>query len=86
MQLNTRALFVVYPNPSNTELNIRIDKQEARSIQLRMIDVGGREVLNVNVGHQNHSIETINFPEGLYFIQVTIDNKLSIPKKIIIQH
>lgn len=58
----------VYPNPANTELTIKLDKNE--SIVVSMIDMLGRTVANEQSQNGNISINTQNLAAGMYLLNI----------------
>lgn len=69
----------IYPNPSKGLLKVRIDFPYQK-LEITLLNLNGKRILT----NRNHSeIELSQFPEGLYFIRLNIDNKI-IDKKLII--
>jgi hypothetical protein len=77
-----------YPNPTNGKLFIKINNVPDESINLKVINIWGMELISENFKSVNsYCNKTVNlsaFPDGIYFIQIS-DNKFSSSLKIIKQ-
>jgi hypothetical protein len=76
-------LVRVYPNPANSQVNVRVNKF-AGKLEVQIIDINGRIVLdqvddNFNV---EKSININNLQSGIYIVKVTGDN-LNYSQKLI---
>jgi hypothetical protein len=76
-------LVRVYPNPANSQVNIRVNKF-AGKLEVQIIDINGRIVLdqvdeNFNV---EKSININDLQSGIYIVKVTGDN-LNYSQKLI---
>ena len=78
------VIFNIFPNPSNSNLNIEINSSKALSI-IKLIDMQGREVSNLSTTDAKTTIDTSNLNNGLYIVNVLADNK-SMLKKVQIIH
>lgn len=80
---NAENNFIVYPNPSNGELNIksRIDVGEAT---IAIFDMNGRKVFSQKVElHQTATINTSGLTAGVYVMQIEGANRSQTTKLII---
>jgi hypothetical protein len=70
-----------YPNPCQHEINIEFSDDITA---LQILDITGRELVSIKE-IQNHkaSVETRNWPKGVYFLKCTSGKRLVIVKKII---
>ncbi|WP_394666069.1 alkaline phosphatase family protein [uncultured Chryseobacterium sp.] len=79
--------FMIYPNPSNQEVNIKLKSKE-KEMKIEIIDAKGSLVLSKNVNSYNNDYhEKLNvghFPAGIYFIKITEKGK-SLTKTLIKQ-
>ncbi len=62
-----------YPNPFNSNTNIKIDLPETNSVEIFVLDINGRLVEKILVGELNAGSHILtwnasNIPSGLYFI------------------
>ena len=80
---NTENNFLVYPNPSNGEINIksRIDISEAT---ISIFDMNGRKVFSQKVEvHQAATINASGLNAGVYVMQIEGANRSQTTKLII---
>lgn len=80
---NTENNFIVYPNPSNGELNIksRVDVGEAT---ISIFDMNGRKVFTQNIElHQTATIKASGLTAGIYVMQIEGANRSQTTKVII---
>lgn len=67
-----RNSFSVYPNPSSSILNVH-NQENLQIDKLTIYDVSGKKILEQS---QNlNSINVQNFESGIYFLQITSNNK-----------
>jgi hypothetical protein len=82
------APIVVWPNPANTYVNIKINQDKIiHEITVEILDLTGRMLVqdsrrNLLPG-QIIRVELKNIPQGLYFVNIMFDNKLTFSKKMI---
>ncbi|MBV1924349.1 MAG: T9SS type A sorting domain-containing protein, partial [Flavobacteriaceae bacterium] len=72
----------VYPNPTNSEINIIVQQQVEADI--RIFDVLGKLMVyqaDIDLGNTNHTIDVSNFTNGIYFVRIN-SNAGTITKKI----
>lgn len=70
--LEWKASTQIYPMPLKDELNI----DAAQSLKLSVVDITGKIYCNQNIEPGHHSIETAEWPQGLYII--TLSNGLNV--------
>ena len=75
---STKDHVSIYPNPSQGQLNIRIDFTYQK-LETTIFNVDGKQVLST---HNQTSIEMHQFPAGIYLIRLRVDNEI-IEKKLI---
>ncbi len=74
----------VFPNPTKNKLNVQFD-EIINNASYKLIDITGREVISSSVNGVNSlNLDLSNQNNGVYFLTITIDNKV-ITKKIIKQ-
>jgi hypothetical protein len=76
-------LVRVYPNPANSQVNVRVNKF-AGKLEVQIIDINGRIVLNQVDDNFNveKSININDLQSGIYIVKVTGDN-LNYSQKLI---
>ena len=70
----------VFPNPANTEVNIRLPENFGKNAQqARLFDHLGREVLRqpLSSGEPTHTLNIASLPAGIYYIRI-IGNGISV--------
>ncbi|WP_109300802.1 T9SS type A sorting domain-containing protein [Aquimarina sp. AU474] len=81
--LNETKNITVSPNPFGDRFKIAIkDFNKFKDIELRIINQQGREVYSRGIKENNHFVDGIDWPVGLYFCYITIDGKTEIKKVI----
>jgi hypothetical protein len=71
-----------YPNPFNPATNIEFDLEKNSFVKLVVYDVLGREVAvlvneEMRAGTYNADWNAANYPSGVYFYRITVDDKIS---------
>jgi hypothetical protein len=86
---NKEVNFSVYPVPANDRINIQFGDESTGKINLTITDVTGRiiysEEFNDSWQGQVHSINSSDFAEGLYLLNVISAGSRSM-KKIMVRH
>lgn len=76
-----------FPNPSDTEIRLRIYSKMAQTLSLRVVDMQGRVMTNrklvVNLGENEPVLGAAQWPGGLYFVEVVSDQKEVVRMKVI---
>ncbi len=72
-EINNNVSAVIYPNPANEILKIRLSSQTPESLNLSIVNilgevVGSQEMININ-GSLEKSIDLHNFSEGVYLLR-----------------
>jgi len=74
------AVVELFPNPSSHELYVRLFGTKITSYSI--VDLYGKTISFENVNFEDQvKIETSPLPEGIYFIKISCDNKLSFIRK-----
>ncbi len=68
--------FIMYPNPANSILNVVLGKQSSFT-RVRIINALGQEISSNTIvkGEKFHTVSVQQLPVGLYFIELSSDNK-----------
>lgn len=61
--------FEVFPNPTNTILNIKVNK--ASNFNIRLFDVNGKELIHSKTIGLHETIDFSNYAKGIYLLHVT---------------
>lgn len=83
------SLLQNFPNPFNPTTNIRFNLSENSFVNLSIYNILGKkiEVLvnkKMDAGSYILDWKTIDFPSGVYFCKLTVDNKLFFTKKMVL--
>ncbi|MBS1614938.1 MAG: T9SS type A sorting domain-containing protein [Bacteroidetes bacterium] len=86
---NKPAAISIAPNPANNQALLMLDAQTTASAQMLITDMAGRvlrqEALNLKSGINAFSLNTANWPAGIYAVQVAAQGwKLS--SRIVVAH
>ena len=78
---------VIYPNPTNESIFIKLNLKSSQNIQIDILDVMGKIIYsnkfkNIN-SEFSHTINTKDFAKGTYFVKINTDNGLELKKVII---
>lgn len=86
-QLEDRSDAVsIYPNPANSIVNVTIWEERNQAVEVRLLDVNGREVYQMMTKESMFSIDTESLPNGIYYIYLTTDDQMIDVKKLVLQH
>lgn len=66
--------LMLYPNPANELVTIKLDDVECGLNQIRVFDVSGREVLSANASGQEYNLNVSGLLKGIYFIRVITED------------
>ena len=88
MQNQQGIQLVCYPNPSNRTATVSIEIPDVKKLTLKVINLVGqsRELYsftNLSQGNYNYQINTSTLINGIYFIQLTVDES-TITRKLIV--
>ncbi len=75
---NLNEAFLLYPNPTNANVNILISTDNSSEILIKIVDVFGKIILtqsqNLTNGTNSIPLSSDNFKAGMYFCKVTFPN------------
>jgi hypothetical protein len=74
----------ISPNPFNSQTIISFSEIKS-NVSIKISDMLGKEIKNINFSGKEISIEKGEMKEGIYFINITDENKNVFNKKIVIQ-
>ncbi len=76
--------LTVYPNPFSSTLSIIMnDGSQLDNYSFKLFNVLGQEVLQSNINKQQNTIETTSLSNGIYYFEVSADNKIIQTGKLI---
>ena len=86
LEQKSKGPMVIFPNPANETLNVRIKEDTKRNYQLNIFDTKGRLVLSANsTGQQQLELSVSDLHPGAYVLQASNDEKL-FKKSFVISH
>lgn len=81
--------FLFFPNPSSNYVNIQFETKGYQEIQTRVLDLSGRlvfESTSKRTSTYNNRIETSDWQNGYYFIEVLVNGEKAITQKMAVIH
>lgn len=81
--------FLCFPNPSSTFVNIQFETKGYQEIQTRVLDLSGRlvfESTSERTSFYSNRIETADWQNGYYFIEVIVNGQKAITQKMAVLH
>jgi hypothetical protein len=83
----TDEQFSVYPNPAREQLNILFSQKHEKNVNIKLIDIVGREIQNREVSSMAGSnlvqMDVSDLPDGIYFAFLISDGQKLVHKVII---
>ena len=73
----------VYPNPTYDLLNIHVDKSDFQNVNLKLIDLNGKDLKFVPIKSKETILDLKLLPSAVYFIEIIENEKLVRAFKVI---
>ena len=73
----------VYPNPINSFLNINLTSNTHNAVNLKIYDLKGKEILNLNLKSDQNSIKLNGLNSGIYLYKIYNEDNLLKKGKLI---
>ncbi len=77
--------FIIYPNPFNTSLTIKVVNEMNSNYKFKLYNVLGAEVLAKDINQAETRIVTEGLAKGIYFYNVINNNHISQTGKLVLQ-
>lgn len=74
--------FIIYPNPSSETIIIKVSNSLSPYSSLQITDISGKIISELNISSSENEIDISNYPSGIYFVKMIIDDKQLIEKFI----
>jgi len=78
----------VYPNPASTQVTVEMNVKGESSVQLRLIDMAGKEISARDYGTLNVAstvnIKTASLDAGVYLVELTVNGQ-KVTKRLVIE-
>ena len=81
--LSSDESIQLIPNPASESFKIAIKKNTSHSAQVQIFAVSGQLIFKGKMDGNEMMINTNDFPDGIYFVQVTDENAIAIQRVII---
>jgi hypothetical protein len=78
-----KVTMSVYPNPTASFVNLKIENHSLDNIQFQLFDIKGRQIQIQKILQSETPIQLENLPVAIYLLNVVEDNKLLKTFKII---
>ncbi len=69
-------LFSAYPNPTNNQLNLRIEKYPTKGLFYQLTDVNGKILQSKKIENELTEISLSSYASASYFLSVSQNNQL----------
>lgn len=76
-------LLTVYPNPTTTLVNLKIENHSLENLQYQLFDLNGRQIQSQKINASETQIQMENLASAIYLLNVMENNKLLKTFKII---
>ncbi|WP_055442285.1 PQQ-dependent sugar dehydrogenase [Lacinutrix himadriensis] len=83
--VNLQNSFSLFPNPTINHFKIKFNETTFNSVNIKIIDLQGRIVNQINTISNNDAIRTTDLSNGLYFIKIFDKNHNEIASKKLIK-
>ncbi len=80
---NISLKMSIYPNPTTTIVNLKINDLDSNSFEYQLFDLTGKQILNKKISQIETQIPLENLPTTTYFLYVSDNNKIIKSFKII---
>lgn len=87
-EISNEEDFLLYPNPASNTINIVWKQDMNEDCVMRILDLSGKKlyqetILSSSLQDKKHAVSIDGFPEGVYWIQIVSDSKVSVKKFIV---
>ncbi|WP_395052011.1 T9SS type A sorting domain-containing protein [Flavobacterium sp.] len=76
-------LMTVYPNPTTSIVNLKVDNFNFENLQINLSDITGKLLQSQKISNQETQIQMESLPQAIYFLNVLDNNKTIKTFKII---
>ena len=78
--INDEPDIILYPNPTNDIINIRLQEESSDMTEAEIYDVNGRLLRSMQTSGRHIQIPVANFAQGMYFVKIRCRNKTAIKR------
>ena len=76
--------FIVYPNPVNDKIFVRIDKVDLNGLYLVLINSSGQPVIRQRADQAYVTLDRSQVPDGLYVLELWKNNRLEGSRRLVL--
>jgi hypothetical protein len=69
--ISTNISLSAFPNPTNDFLTLHIDGDYIDGLDCTMYDISGKEIMQMQIGSSETSIDMQSLPSATYFVRIT---------------
>jgi hypothetical protein len=80
---NINLKMLVYPNPTTTYFNLKIEDLSFNTLEYHLLDITGKEITNQKIYQSETQIPLENLPNATYFLNISDNSKTIKSFKII---
>lgn len=80
---NIKLTMMVYPNPTTSMVNLKIEDYASENLKYSLFDIQGRQIESKKITQDETQIQMGNLVSAIYFINVLDNNKILKTFKII---
>lgn len=74
INLNTKNLTIIYPNPTNSSLTLKVDQTSfSKRDRLQIFSIIGEQLHASNINSTQTTVNLSKFPKGTYILMTSID-------------
>jgi hypothetical protein len=77
--------FLVYPNPTNDILNIKLDLTNESNTSIQLVNALGQVIISKNASQEISSLNVSSLTSGIYFVKLIQNGKVLDVKKVVKQ-
>ncbi len=84
-ELDLIEIFKLFPNPTNSSSQLKLKFSKQVNLKIEVFSILGQRIYYAEEDGEafNQSIDFLNYPGGVYFLKVIVDNKLNLTHKIV---
>jgi nitrous oxidase accessory protein NosD len=78
--------LLIYPNPTDGSFTIELENKEDNPTQISLFNLNGRKIISQAVNGNPVQLDGSHLPQGVYSIQILLDNGEILSGRIVILH
>jgi hypothetical protein len=77
---NENKNITIYPNPCNSQINVKINKEPYITATISIIDITGKTIIQTQTTKYENIFNTEKLAKGLYLIKVESGGSITLTK------